>query len=320
MAVTSTETGKKNSLGKRLWKQRSIQLFVLAGVIYIFVFHYLPMFGIIIGFKEYKVTSGIKGMFTSPWVGVKYFKEFFTDYKFPELFRNTMILSISKLVISFPIPIIFAIMLNEVRNKKAKKFIQTVSYLPYFISWVIVYGLLQILCSESGTLNSLLIQAGAIDTPLTFLTSNRFFYGLCILTAVWKDTGWWTIIFLASITGIDPTLYDAAAVDGATRMQKIRYITLPGIAGTVTVVLILALGNLLGGGLSGSNFEQSYLFGNAGNIEVSDIIQTYVMRIGLSQARYSYATAVGLFQSAISVFLVYTSNFVSQKVSGNGLF
>ena len=320
MAVTSTETGKKNSLGKRLWKQRSIQLFVLAGVIYIFVFHYLPMFGIIIGFKEYKVTSGIKGMFTSPWVGMKYFKEFFTDYKFPELFRNTMVLSISKLVISFPIPIIFAIMLNEVRNKKAKKFIQTVSYLPYFISWVIVYGLLQILCSESGTLNSLLIQAGAIDTPLTFLTSNRFFYGLCILTAVWKDTGWWTIIFLASITGIDPTLYDAAAVDGATRMQKIRYITLPGIAGTVTVVLILALGNLLGGGLSGSNFEQSYLFGNAGNIEVSDIIQTYVMRIGLSQARYSYATAVGLFQSAISVFLVYTSNFVSQKVSGNGLF
>ena len=177
MAVTSTETGKKNSLGKRLWKQRSIQLFVLTGVIYIFVFHYLPMFGIIIGFKEYKVTSGIKGMFTSPWVGMKYFKEFFTDYKFPELFRNTMILSISKLVISFPIPIIFAIMLNEVRNKKAKKFIQTVSYLPYFISWVIVYGLLQILCSESGTLNSLLIQAGAIDTPLTFLTSNRFFYG-----------------------------------------------------------------------------------------------------------------------------------------------
>ena len=143
---------------------------------------------------------------------------------------------------------------------------------------------------------------------------------MAVLTAIWKDTGWWAIVFLAAITGIDPSLYEAAEMDGATRTQRIRYITLPCIAGTITVVLIMALGNLLGGGLSGSNFEQCYLLGNQGNMEVSDIIQTYVMRTGLSNGRYSYATAVGMFQSVISVTLVFISNFISKRVSGNGLF
>ena len=278
------------------------------------------MFGLIIGFKDYKVTSGVSGMFTSPWVGFKYFKEFFTDYKFGELMRNTLFLSIMKLVCSFPIPIVFAILLNEVKHKGTKKFIQTISYLPYFISWVIVSGLLRLLASDSGIINEVLLNLGVIDAPLEFLTSPKYFYGMCILTAIWKDTGWWTIVFLAAITGIDPSMYEAASIDGATRIQKMKFITFPSIAGTVTVVLILALGNLLGGGLSGSNFEQCYLLGNSGNMEVSDIIQTYVMRIGLSQSRYSYATAVGMFQSVISVVLVYTSNFVSKKISGSGLF
>ena len=311
---------KTSGIWKEFWRQRSLQIFVLAGVLYIFVFHYIPMFGLIIGFKDYKVTSGVSGMFTSPWVGFKYFKEFFTDYKFGELMRNTLFLSIMKLVCSFPIPIVFAILLNEVKHKGTKKFIQTISYLPYFISWVIVSGLLRLLASDSGIINEVLLNLGVIDAPLEFLTSPKYFYGMCILTAIWKDTGWWTIVFLAAITGIDPSMYEAASIDGATRIQKMKFITFPSIAGTVTVVLILALGNLLGGGLSGSNFEQCYLLGNSGNMEVSDIIQTYVMRIGLSQSRYSYATAVGMFQSVISVVLVYTSNFVSKKISGSGLF
>lgn len=305
---------------KLFWKQRALQIFVLVGILYIFIFNYMPMIGLVIGFKDYKITSGLAGMFTSPWVGLKYFQEFFTDYKFGQLLKNTLVLSIMKLICSFPIPILFAVLLNEVKNRKVKKFIQTASYLPYFISWVIVAGLLRILASDTGIINSILMSAGLIREPMELLTSPKYFYAVAVLTAIWKDTGWWTIIFLAAITGIDPTLYEAASIDGATRTQKMRYITVPSIAGTITVVLILALGNLMGGGLSGSNFEQCYLLGNQGNMEVSDIIQTYVMRIGLSNARYSYATAVGMFQSVISVFLVYTSNFISKKVSGNGLF
>lgn len=308
---------KNKSLLSRFWKQRALQAFVLAGVAYIIVFNYIPMFGLVMGFKDYQVTQGI---FESPWVGFKWFEEFFTDYKFTQILSNTLVLSILKLVCTFPIPIVFAIMLNEVRGKRMKKFIQTSSYLPYFISWVVVAGLLQVFVSSTGALNNLLAGAGWIEKPLEILTSPDYFYGLAVITAIWKDTGWWTIIFLAAITGIDPTLYEAADMDGATRMQKMRYITFPSIAGTVTVVLILALGNLLGDGLSGSNFEQCYLLGNAGNIDNSDIIQTYVMRVGLVNARYSYATAVGMFQSVISVVLVYTSNFISKRISGNGLF
>ena len=297
-----------------------LQMFVLAGILYIFIFHYIPMFGLVIGFKDYKITTGIAGMFTSDWVGLKYFKEFFTDYKFGELMRNTLVLSILKLVCSFPIPILLAILINEVRCRRLKKFIQTVSYLPYFISWVIVSGMLKIMADDSGIINQCLMALGVTDKPLELLTSPKYFYTISILTSIWKDTGWWTIIFLAAITGIDPTLYEAAEIDGAGRIRKMVSITLPSISPTVTVVLILALGNLLGGGLSGSNFEQCYLLGNSGNIEVSDIIQTYVMRVGLSNARYSYATAVGMFQSVISIILVYTSNFISKKISGNSLF
>lgn len=311
---------KKKSVLQEFWKQRYLQVFVLAGILYIFIFNYIPMIGLIIGFKDYKITGGLAGMFSSPWVGFKYFKEFFTDYKFGELLKNTLVLSILKLIFSFPIPIFFAVLLNEVKSRKAKKFIQTVSYLPYFVSWVIVAGLLRILASDTGIINNILMSLHITSQPLELLTSPKYFTAVAVLTAIWKDTGWWAIIFLASITGIDPTLYEAAEMDGATRIQRIRFITIPCIAGTITVVLIMALGNLLGGGLSGSNFEQCYLLGNQGNMEVSDIIQTYVMRIGLSNGRYSYATAVGMFQSVISVTLVFISNFISKKVSGNGLF
>ncbi len=320
MGKGKKEKGYSGQIMEMFWKQRALQMFVLAGVIYIFIFNYIPMVGLIIGFKDYKITSGLAGMFTSKWVGFKYFQEFFTDYKFGQLMKNTLVLSVLKLIFSFPLPIIFAVMLNEVKNKKVKKFIQTTSYLPYFISWVIVSGLLRILAADTGIINTVLLSINIIKQPMELLTSPQYFYTVAVVTAMWKDTGWWTIVFLAAITGIDPSLYEAASIDGATRLQKMRYITIPCIAGTITVVLIMALGNLLGGGLSGSNFEQCYLLGNSGNMEVSDIIQTYVMRVGLSNARYSYATAVGMFQSVISVTLVYISNFVSKKISGNGLF
>ena len=308
-------------LFKLMWKQRYLQLLVGVGLVYLLIFSYIPMFGILMAFKKYNISMGITGIFTSPWVGFKYFTEFVTDYNFLTLLRNTLVLSIAKLVFTFPIPIIFAVMLNEIRNKSIKKVVQTASYLPYFISWIVVAGFVMIfLSSVNGIVNDLLLGMHLVSKPIEFMTNPNYFWGIAIVTAIWKDSGWWAIIFLAAITSIDQTMYEAAEIDGAGRLKRLWSITIPGIKGTITIVFILALGNLLGGGLSGSNFEQSFLLGNAGNIGTSDIIQTYVLRVGLSEGRYAYSTAVGLMQSIISVVLIFSSNFVSKKISGNGLF
>lgn len=314
------QSDRKTSVWQLFWRQRHLQFFALVGVVYLIIFNYIPMVGILMAFKKYKISSGFIGIFTSPWVGFKYFNEFMTDYNFGHIMKNTIVMSLLKMVFTFPLPILLALVLNEVKNKPFKKLVQTTSYLPYFISWVIVTGFCQLFLQSNGLVNELLMAMGKTSSPIPFLTSLNAFLPIAIITSCWKDMGWWAILFLASITGIDPTLYEAAEIDGAGRLKRIWHITLPGIRGTITVVLIMAMGNLLGGGLSGSNFEQSYLMGNAGNYEVSEIIQTYVMKQGLSQGRYAYAAAVGLFQSIISICLVMLSNFASKKISGSSLF
>ncbi len=314
------QNDRKTSVWQLFWRQRHLQFFALVGVVYLIIFNYIPMVGILMAFKKYKISSGFIGIFTSPWVGFKYFNEFMTDYNFGHIMKNTIVMSLLKMVFTFPLPILLALVLNEVKNKPFKKLVQTTSYLPYFISWVIVTGFCQLFLQSNGLVNELLMAMGKTSSPIPFLTSLNAFLPIAIITSCWKDMGWWAILFLASITGIDPTLYEAAEIDGAGRLKRIWHITLPGIRGTITVVLIMAMGNLLGGGLSGSNFEQSYLMGNAGNYEVSEIIQTYVMKQGLSQGRYAYAAAVGLFQSIISICLVMLSNFASKKISGSSLF
>ncbi len=302
------------------WKQRSLQAFALIGMTFIIIFCYLPMFGILMAFKNYNITSGVWGIITSKWVGLKYFLQFFNDYKFTTLVYNTLIISVTKLLFTFPLPILLALVLNEVKSKPIKRIVQTTSYLPYFISWVIVSGFCQIFLTQNGVFNELAVNLGLVSKPIPFLTSTQWFLPIAVLSACWKDMGWWAIIFLAAITGIDPSLYEAAEIDGASRLGRIRHITLPGISGTITIVLILAIGNLFGGGLSGSNFEQCWLLGNPGNNEASEIIQTYVMRVGLANGRYSYAAAAGLLQSVISVILIYASNTASRKVAGQSLF
>jgi putative aldouronate transport system permease protein len=229
-------------------------------------------------------------------------------------------MSLSKLVFTFPLPILLALVLNEVKRNGIKRVVQTASYLPYFISWVIVLGFCQIFLTQYGVVNTIAMKVGLTSKEIPFLTSPNLFLPLVISSAAWKDTGWWAIIFLAAIAGIDPALYEAAEMDGAGRLSRIWHITLPGIRSTITIVLILALGNMLGGGLFGSNFEQAYLLGNPANNSASEIIQTYVVRVGLSNGRFSYAAAAGLMQSVISVFLVYTSNLIARRVSGDSLF
>lgn len=311
----------RSSVWKRFWKQRSLQAFVWLGIIFLLIFAYTPMFGILMAFKEYSIVSGVKGIFTSPWAGFKYFSEFYHDYKFYTIVRNTLVLSFLKVIFTFPVPIIFAIMLNEVKNMAFKRVVQTASYLPHFISWVVVLGLgFTFFSSHVGLVNKILLSLNWIDQPLPILTDANYFWGLAVGTAMWKEAGWWAIIFLAAIAGINPALYEAAQIDGAGRLARIWHITLPGIRGTVVVVLILTIGSILGGGLVGSNFEQAFLFGNASNNDTSEIVQTYAFKVGLAQGRYSYAAAIDFVQSVISVILIFSSNYIAKRVTGSGLF
>nr|WP_197997692.1 ABC transporter permease subunit [Paenibacillus sp. CFBP 13594] len=296
-------------------------MFVGLGIIFLLVFSYIPMFGIIIAFKNYKISTGIEGIFTSSWAGLSHFRELINDYNFPSLVRNTLILSVLKVIFSYPIPILFAIMLSEVKHVFFKRFVQTVSYLPHFISWVVVTGIAYAFFSSGfGIFNELMLSLHIIKEPVQILTDPDSFYGLAVMTAIWKEAGWWTIIFLAALAGIDPALYEAAEIDGAGRLKRILYITLPGLKSASIVVLILTIGSILGGGLVGSNFEQSMLLGNPLNNEKSQIIQTYAFSVGLAQGRFSFATAIDLMQSVISVFLIFTSNFIAKRFSGTGLF
>ncbi|MEK4007655.1 ABC transporter permease [Paenibacillus sp. FSL H3-0333] len=316
-----TGGGRRSFLWKRFKKQKVLHVFVGLGMIYLLIFAYTPMFGILMAFKDYSISSGIKGIFTSDWVGLRYFDEFVHDYQFGKLVRNTLVLSLLKVIFAFPAPILLAIMLNEVKHMAFKRFVQTISYLPHFISWVVVVGVsYAFLSADVGVVNKALMAMGFTDEPLAFLTSPNYFWGLAVGSAVWKEMGWWTIIFLAAISGISPSQYEAAEIDGAGRLARIRYITLPGMKGTIVVVLVLTIGSILGGGLVGSNFEQAYLLGNSINNPTSEIVQTYAFRVGLSDGRFSYAAAIDLIQSVISVALIFSSNYIAKRVSGSSLF
>ncbi|WP_374992177.1 ABC transporter permease [Paenibacillus sp. LHD-38] len=306
---------------KQLRRQIYPQTFVLLGILFLIIFSYIPMFGILMAFKDYKISTGVQGIFTSDWVGLKYFSEFVSDYRFIDLVRNTLIISVLKIIFAFPIPILFAIMLNELKGMAFKRIVQTVSYFPHFISWVVVSGLAFVfLSAQDGIVNMLFMKLNIVDKPLDFLTDPDMFWGLAVGSAVWKEAGWWTIIFLAAIAGINPSLYEAAQIDGAGRLKRIWHITLPSIQGAVVVVLVLSIGSLLGGGLVGSNFEQAFLLGNSVNSDKSEIVQTYAFKVGLAEGRFAYAAAIDLVQSVLSVFLIFFSNFIAKRLSGQGLF
>ena len=311
---------KLERLLKDLWKQKFYHIIAFAGVLFIFFISYASLFGLQIAFREYKVSMGFKGIFEAPWVGLKHFKEFFMDANFPRVMRNTVCLSLLKLLFGIPAPILFAVMLSEMRFTKTKKIVQTISYLPHFLSWVIVAGILNIFLSSTrgGLVNSLLLSWGWIEEPIGFMTKSSYFWAICVISDVWKEFGWWAIIYISAISTIDPALYEAMNIDGASRLKRIRHLTLPSIKGTIGVVMIISLGNLFTGGLSGSNFDQAFLLGNAMTTEMSEILPTYVYKMGILTNRFSYATAVGLFQSIVALILVFGSNAVSKKFDSDG--
>lgn len=311
--VQLTGVIKKQFDRKRFKKYLPLYFLILIPMLIIFIYSYVPMLGIQIAFRDFKITKGFLGIFTSPGVGFKHFIRLFTSPKFFSVLTNTLILSSYKIIFTFPAPIIFALLLNELRNKLFKRFVQTVSYLPNFLSMVIVYGVvLSLLSPTFGLVNMLLKQSGI--EPIYFMVEPRYFRAMLVLVDLWVGTGWGAIIYLAAITSIDNELYNAAEIDGANKLRKIIHITIPGIMPIIILLLIFRLGAILNAG-----FEQVLMFYNPLVYDVGDIIDTYVYRQGLQSADYSYATAVGLFNSVVSLIMVISANKLAKKVGQQGI-
>ncbi|EOF59502.1 hypothetical protein SE1_01090 [Enterococcus hirae EnGen0127] len=295
---------------KKLYKSRQLYVFVIPALVVVAVFSYGPMYGVIIAFKDYIPSLGIFG---SPWVGFKHFQRFFDSYYFWDLIKNTLGISIYSLVVGFPLPIILALALNELKDGKFKKFTQTVTYAPNFISVVVVCGMLiAFLTPSTGIINHLLVFLGF--ERISFMTDTRWFKTIYVLSGVWQGTGWGSVIYLAALSGVDTQLHEAATVDGATRWQRIWYINLPTIIPTMVILLIMNVGSLMSLG-----YEKILLMQNALNMDSSNVIATFVYKQGLLDAQYSYASAVGLFNAAINAFLLITVNKISRKVSETSL-
>lgn len=294
---------------KRYWQ---LYVMMIIPILHILIFKYVPMFGSVLAFRRYRPGMG---PFGTQWVGFRYFERFLKDSMFWQAIGNTLLLSLMNLVINFPIPILFAILLNEIKNVKFKKAVQTISYMPRFISTIVVIAILgELLSPSSGMINNLLNGLFGIE-PIYFMNDAKYFRGIYVLTDTWQYTGWTAIIYLAAITGINSEMYEAAEIDGANRIQKILYVTIPSIMPTIMVMLILNVGRMLSLG-----FEKVLLMYTPANSHVSDIIDTLVYRTGLTNQNYSYATAIGLFSGIIGVILVTTSNTISKKVTGDGIY
>ncbi|MBR0602994.1 sugar ABC transporter permease [Bacillus safensis] len=302
---------KRKRLLNQLLSQKFLYLMILPGLIYFLVFKYVPMWGLIIAFQDYQPFLGILG---SEWVGFKHFIRLFTEPTFFILIKNTLILFAMNVVIFFPIPILLALLLNEVRLALFKKFVQTMIYIPHFMSWVIVVSLSFVLLTvDGGLINELIAFFGG--EKINFLLSQEWFRPMYILQVIWREAGWSTIIYLAAITAVDPQLYEAAKMDGAGRLRQMWHITLPAIKSVIVVLLILKIGDTLELG-----FEHVYLLLNATNREVAEIFDTYVYTAGLKQGQFSYSTAVGLFKAAVGLILVMLANRLAKKFGEEGIY
>ncbi|KKC47897.1 protein lplB [Paenibacillus sp. D9] len=309
---TAAGMGNGQKWLRKLYSQRYLQIMALLGVAWMIVFNYIPMYGIIIAFKEYDI---IFPMSMAPWVGLDNFKEFLNDDMLLTVIKNTLGISLIKLIVGFPLPIIFALLLNEVRSVIFKKWTQTITYLPHFLSWVILGGILATWLSDVGIINKILLSLHVIDSPITYLAEPKYFWSIIIVSDIWKELGWSAIIYLAAISSVSPELYEAATIDGAGRFQKMRNITLPSIMGTITILFILAVGNVLN-----SNFDQILVLRNQLNADASTVIDYYVYQTGLIDNRFSYSTAVNLIKSVIALILLVGANFVTKKLNNNSLF
>ncbi|MFD0868530.1 sn-glycerol-3-phosphate transport system permease protein ugpA [Chlamydia abortus] len=302
---------QKPRIWQLIWRKRYGYLLILPGLLYFLVYRYVPMLGSVIAFQDF---SPFLGFTESPWVGFKHFAKIFEDAEVVRVLWNTLVLSFLQIAFAFPAPIILALMLNEIRNGAYKRIVQSIIYLPHFLSWVIVVGIFIIFLRGSGLINTFLTLKLGIG-PIDFLTDPIYFRPLIIIQVIWKEAGWGTIIFLAALSGINPNLYEAAVMDGANRWRQLWHITLPGIRSTIVILLILRLGNVLDSG-----FEQIFLMLNSFNMEIGNVLDTYVYFKGIHQSDYSFATAVGLFKGVIGLVLVVAANWLAKRFGEEGIY
>lgn len=303
----------RKNFSKRLWKQRELILLSIPFVIYILVFNYAPLAGWIIAFQNYRPGFSF---FEQEWVGLANFRLLFADPAFLRVIRNTLAMGIINLSLGFFFSIGFAVLLNEVRSRHVKKVVQTVSYLPHFLSWIIVTGIiLDVLSPETGIINQLLMSFNLVDRPINFLSDPKYFWWIVGFSNVWKSTGWGSIIYLSAMAAINDELYEAAEMDGANRLRKIWHITLPGIKPTIFILLLINIGGVLNAG-----FEVQYLLGNGLVQEVSQTIDIFVLKYGISLNNYSFATAAGIFNSFVSIILITSGNKLAKLAGEESLF
>ena len=301
---------------KRFWKtfkeQKLLYMMSLPFVAWVIVFKYVPLWGWTMAFQNYQPE---RSFWEQEWVGLDHFIELFQDDRFYLALRNTLAMSIMGLIVGFIVPIIFAILLNEVRLKFFKRTIQTVSYLPHFVSWVVAAGIVTKMLSIDGIVNDLLMKLDIVDKPIQFMANGKIIFWIIVtLSDLWKEMGWNSIIFLAAIVGIDPQLYEAAKVDGASRLRQIWHITLPGMTPTIIVLLVLSIGHLISIG-----FEKQFLLGNPLVIDYSEVLDLYALNYGIGLGRFSYGTAVGIFNSAMSIILLLLANRLSKKFTNQSV-
>ncbi len=303
---------KRNITWKEMKKQKVLIIWSLIIVVYGVIFCYLPLAGWMMAFQNYKPKDGL---FHSAFIGLAKFKQLFSDDTFIRVIRNTLGMGVINLVVTFVAAIVFAILLNEVKSNGGKKTVQTISYLPHFLSWIIVTGILHDALSSTGIINELLLKFHILDQPLNFFAHPKYFWPIVAFANVWKETGWNAIIYLSAITAIDPSLYEAANIDSAGRWARIRYVTLPGIKPTIMILLLMNVGNVLNAG-----FEIQYLLGNGLVKSVSETIDIYVLKWGISQNDFSIGTAAGIFKSFVSIVLIVIANQIAKKNGEERLF
>jgi putative aldouronate transport system permease protein len=295
---------------KKIYRERELLLMIAPAIVLLLIFSYLPMYGLVISFQDLRPGLTI---FNSPWVGLKWFDEFLNSPYFWRSLKNTFVISTLSLLIQFPLPIILALVLNEIRNKYFKRITQSISYFPYFMSTVVIVGMLyNFLSVDSGIVNTTLQEFGL--EPINFFNSEKWFIPMYIFSGVWQNLGWNAIIYLAALTTIDPTLYEAAKIDGASRIKQMRHITIPGIFTTIMILMLLNLGSILNVG-----FEKIVLMYNPATYNVSDVVSTYVYRIGIQSGNYSLATAVGLFNQILNFILLLVFNNLSKRAGAESL-
>lgn len=311
---------KKKKKGFRPGYDRATQFqlhtLMLPGTILMLMFSIVPLFGLLLAFKNYKVVEGIKGVFTSPWYGFQNFKIIFGNFDFRRMLTNTLGINLIGNLVGILAAIGFALFINEIARAKFKSVVQTVTYMPHFISWV-VFGsiVITLLSGDGGLFNQILLKLGIIKTPIVFMAQPKYFWAIAILSNLVKELGWSTILYTAAISGVDQELYEAADLDGASRIQKMRYVTLPCIKGTIVIMVIFAVA-----GIMNNNFDQIFVLQNPFNIERSEVIDTYIYKVGMQQLQFGMAAAVNIFKSILAIILLGMANFVSNKLTDNGLF